>query len=72
MLLLFELLEQLDRFLRGCAHWLILVDPAYVEDRQQLLDVAHDFVLEVRSDRIQRIDGDSLRLGILRFLDLLN
>ena len=62
--MLLELLEQLDRFLRCRTDRLVLVHSAYVQDWQQVIDMARDLILEVCSDRIQRIDGYSLGLSV--------
>lgn len=70
--LLLQLLEQFDSFLSRRPHRLVLVHPANVQDRQQVVNVAGDLVFQVRTDRVQGIDGDPLRLCVLRLLDLLD
>ena len=67
-----ELLEQLDRLLCRCSDGLALVHPADVQDWEQVVDVAGDLVLEVCSNGIECVDGHSLRLRVLRLLNLLD
>lgn len=71
-LLLLQFFEKFDGFLSGCPDGLVLVDSADIQNWQEVVDVAGNLVLEVGSDGIECVDRDTLRLSVLRLLDLLD
>lgn len=54
----------------SCPDWLVFVDSADIEDWQQTINVADDFVFQMGSNRVQSIYGDPLGGGVFGLLDL--